>query len=150
MKNYQLNTKAMQQTTFIPIETDDLFWCLFIGHFGKNHYETISCNQRKNRELSEKENIMKFITDQKDITEKKKKILVSILSTEKTTIELLSSICRYYNISVFYIDESNTYYESYNNSTHIYIIQQYKHKHSIDFDSTIDKISVWKKNSLIN
>jgi hypothetical protein len=140
MKNYRLNTKTLQQTKFIPIEKDDLFWCLFIGHFGKSYYDDIVCHQRKNRELSEKNKIIEFINCQADIKEKNKKILISILSTEKTTVELLVPICKYYNISVLFVDELDKYYEAYTEASHIFIIQQYHQKHIIDFDSTIDKI----------
>ena len=140
MKNYHLNTKTAQQTKFIPIEKDDLFWCLFLCHFGKTHYDDILCHQRKNRELSEKNNIIDFINRQDNIKEKNKKIWIAILSTENTTMELISPICKYYNISVLFVDELGKYYESYTESPHIFIIQKYQQKHIIDFDSTIDKI----------
>jgi hypothetical protein len=105
-ENYRRNEKQACQTEYSPLESDSLFWCLFIMKYGKKEYEMIPEHLRKNREMDEKNDIIAFLFRQDKENgkgkEKGRKIqeMVSILSSEITTLSLIPSICHYYNIPI--------------------------------------------------
>jgi hypothetical protein len=97
---YRENEKQKRQTEYSPIESDSLFWCLFIIKYGKKEYDMIPEHMRKNREIDEKKNVIAHLSKDRGGEKKKVQEIISILSAEVSSLPLIPSICQYYGIPV--------------------------------------------------
>jgi hypothetical protein len=149
-ENFKRNEKYEIQSSFTPIESDDLFWCLFICKYGKEEYLFIPDNRKKNREMDEKNIIIdkiRAIVDKKKLDKKGNNEIeqaISILSTTKTHPIIVDIICQCYQLNVIILDtEKNTYICpscSFENSR-VHIICLKSKKYSIDLTSSFHKLN---------
>jgi hypothetical protein len=107
-KNHNNNKKKAIQSIYTPLECDSLFWALYICKYSKTNYNDIDIICKKNIELQEKDNIIVWINENKELKMPliQKKRIISILLTENTIIEIINIICQYYEINVYLIDKT--------------------------------------------